>query len=117
IRFFQSYTRSRAIHELRSESVGLVRLYTQQAGRETVPVSRLVGALGGDQLFWAPAFRGVTLLQGIPDLPDGTLPFKVSTLTGPRSVNMTIEVHHKREQFLAVVRPLYLGRNNLWGAF
>jgi len=116
IRFFQSYTRSRAIHELRSESVGIDQLYVLQAGRETVPVNRLVKALGGDQLYWVPAYRGVTLLQGIRDLPPGTLPFPVQSLTEPRAVNLTIETKGKKGRYLAVVRPLYLGHNNLFGA-
>ncbi|HEY4412072.1 MAG TPA: hypothetical protein VGN06_03665, partial [Gaiellaceae bacterium] len=33
IRFFQSYTRTHAIHELRSESIGIVSLYASQAGQ------------------------------------------------------------------------------------
>ena len=39
IRFFQSYTRARAIHELRSESIGIVSLYASQAGAQEVPVA------------------------------------------------------------------------------
>src|SRR5690242_5397775 len=69
IRFFQSYTRARAVDELRAESVGIVQLYARQAGAETVPYRRLVNALGGDTVYWVPAFKGAELLQGIPDLP------------------------------------------------
>src|SRR2546422_2497745 len=64
IRFFQNYTRARAIDELRSESVGIVQLYARQGGLETVPYTRLVRALGGDSIYWVPAFRGATLYQG-----------------------------------------------------
>ena len=45
IRFFQSYTRARAVDELHSESVGIVELYARQAGLETVPYTQLVHAL------------------------------------------------------------------------
>lgn len=112
VRFFENYTRARAIDELRAESVGIVQLYARQAGRETVPVSQLVRALGGDQVFWLPAFQGSTLYQQIPDLPEGTLTLRPSQLRGPTAVNATI--HGKR--YLAVVRPLRLGENNLYGA-
>src|SRR5204863_5129641 len=69
IRFFQSYTRARAVDELRSESVGIVQFYAGQAGLDTVPVRNLERAIGGDRVYWAPAFRGATLLQGIPTVP------------------------------------------------
>ena len=41
IRFFQSYTRSHAIGELRAESVGIVQLYARQTGVADVPVKSL----------------------------------------------------------------------------
>src|SRR2546429_9288082 len=66
IRFFQSYTRARAVDELRQESVGIVQLYARQAGSETVPYRRPVRALGGDQVYWGPAFKSATLCPGIP---------------------------------------------------
>ena len=70
VRFFQSYNRARAVDELRSESVGIVQLYAQQAGVVEVPYRRLVKALGGDRVFWVPAFRGATLLVGkLPTIP------------------------------------------------
>jgi signal transduction histidine kinase len=112
VRFFQNYTQARGVDELRAESAGIVQLYAQQAGRETVPVSSLVNALGGDQLFWLPAYKGVTLLQGITDLPEGSTSIDVRKLKGTATINVTIE--HKK--YLAVVRPLRLGQNNLFGA-
>src|SRR4051794_9078875 len=111
IRFFQSYTRARAVDELRSESVGIVQLYARQAGRETVPVSRLVKALGGDQIYWQPAFKGATLYQQIPNLQEGALTLRPSELRGPTAVDVTL----KDKKYLAVTRPLRLG-TNLWGA-
>src|SRR5438046_4230159 len=68
IRFFQSYTRARAVDELRSESVGIVQLYSRQAGQEIIPYSKLVRTLGGDQLYWVPAFKGSQIYQSLPTL-------------------------------------------------
>src|SRR5712692_4462660 len=73
IRFFQTYTRVRAIDELRSESVGIVQLYARQGCLETVPYTRLVRALGGDRIYWVPAFSGATLNQGLPELSKATV--------------------------------------------
>src|SRR3989442_6037855 len=61
IRFFQSYTRARAVDELRSESVGIVQLYARQAGGETAPYKQLIKALGGDPVLWVPAVNGSVL--------------------------------------------------------
>ena len=70
IRFFQSYEHSRAIGELRSESVGIVRLYARQAGASEVPVPNLEHALGGDRVFYVPLAPGFRLFTGpLPQLP------------------------------------------------
>jgi signal transduction histidine kinase len=111
IRFFQSYTRARAIDELRSESVGIVQLYAQQAGRQSVPYLGLVHALGGDRVFWVPVARGVTLLQGIPDVPASTVDMKALRNGRPE----TIDLDWKGKSYLAVAQPLELG-DNLFGA-
>jgi signal transduction histidine kinase len=111
IRFFQSYTRARAIDELRSESAGIVQLYALNAGREGVPIHNLVRALGGDQIFWVPVANGVTLLQGIHDIPPSTVNMK--ELRAGRSE--TINLHWKGTSYVAVAQPLALG-NNLFGA-
>src|SRR3954451_15604705 len=73
IRFFQSYNHARAVDELRAESVGIVRLYARQAGAQGVPLKRLKQAIGGDAIFWVPAFEGARLFQQIPPLPSKTL--------------------------------------------
>jgi signal transduction histidine kinase len=112
IRFFQSYTRARAIDELRSESVGIVQLYASSAGRDNVPPSRLVRALGGDKIFWLPAFTGATLLQGIREIPAGAIHVDVAKLREAAVVDATI----KGRKYLTVVRPLRLGLGNLFGA-
>jgi signal transduction histidine kinase len=111
IRFFQSYTRARAVDELRAESVGIVQLYARQAGLETVPYTRLVRALGGDRIFWVPAFKGSVLYQTLPELPAGTVDMDALDPSGPS----TIDIQLKGKRYLAVARPLKLGEN-LFGA-
>jgi signal transduction histidine kinase len=111
IRFFQSYNRARAVDELRSESVGIVQLYAQQAGGPVVSPRRLEGAIGGDRVFWAPAFRGATLLQQIPDLPRSVVSIRQLDQQRPT----TLDIRLDGRKYLAVARPLRLG-NNLFGA-
>ncbi len=75
IRFFQSYTRSHAIDELRAESVGIVQLYARQTGVANVPVANLERAIGGDQIFYIPIVPGAQLFVGrLPSLPLDTVP-------------------------------------------
>ncbi len=112
VRFFQSYNRARAVDELRSESVGIVQLYAQQAGVVDVPYRRLVKALGGDRVFWVPAFRGASLLVS-------QLPPIDKTLVNPRLLNpsepTTLELTWQGTPYLVVARPLRLG-TQLFGA-
>jgi signal transduction histidine kinase len=105
IRFFQSYTHTRAVAELRSESVGIVQLYAQQAGRATVPLSRLERAIGGDRIYFVPAFPGARLLQPIPALPATTI--DLSELKTNAATTTDLRVHGR--DYLAVALPLYLG--------
>src|SRR6202171_1641765 len=111
IRFFQSYTRARAIDELRSESVGIVQLYSRQAGRASVPYLGLVHALGGDRVYWVPVAQGVNLGQPIPEIPASTVNMK----TLRAGLTETVDLHWKGRSYLAVAQPLALG-NNLFGA-
>jgi signal transduction histidine kinase len=112
VRFFQSYTRARAVDELRSESVGIVSLYARQAGLDTVPYRNLIRALGGDRIYWAPAFKGAELYQGVHELPGSILDRRaVRAIRGTTTMEMT----YQGRRYLAVARPLYLG-NQLLGA-
>jgi signal transduction histidine kinase len=112
IRFFQNYTRARAVDELRSESVGIVQLYARQAGGEAVPYRQLVNAIGGDRIFWVPAFKGSVLTnQRLPELPAGTVDVHALDASRPS----TIDIRWKGGRYLAVARPLKLG-DNLFGA-
>jgi signal transduction histidine kinase len=112
IRFFQSYTRARAIDELRSEGVGVVQLYSRQAGVRAVPLQQLQGALGGDRLFWVPAFRGATLYQGLKELPAKAVGIDVRKLEASETVELKTK---DGTGYLAVARPLHLG-DQLFGA-
>ncbi|MHB8469733.1 MAG: sensor histidine kinase [Gaiellaceae bacterium] len=105
VRFFQSYTRTHAIDELRSESVGIVQLYARQAAAQTLPYGKLVKAIGGDLIFFVPIAPGVILFQQLPSLPVRTLP--VAAL--PQSGTVTIDLHWEGRHYLAVARPLRLG--------
>ena len=112
IRFFQSYNHARAVDELRSESVGIVKLYANSAAtQEKVPYAELVRALGGDHIYWVPAFPGSELLQPIIPLRKSTLDINQINKTG----FTTLDISLKGRSYLAVAQPLKLG-NNLFGA-
>jgi signal transduction histidine kinase len=115
VRFFQSYTRARAIDELRSESVGIVQLYSRQAGRASVPYTGLVHALGGDQIYWVPVAQGVNLGQQIPEIPTSTVNMKLLRAGRTETIDLHWPAGKKGRSYLAVAQPLELG-NNLFGA-
>src|SRR4051794_561574 len=99
IRFFQTYTRTHAIAELRSESVGIVQLYALRAGTST-PVSykTLVQAIGGDQIYFVPIVPGVQLFQKLPTLPLTTVPVAELEHSEP----VTLDLHWQGGHYLAV---------------
>ena len=110
IRFFQSYTRTRTIHELRSESIGIVSLYASQAGAEEVPVGTLTKAIGGDRIFYVPIVPGASLFSGpLPHLPAGTLTRKELASGEPTTLNLKVG----GTQYLAVAEPVAIGRQVL----
>src|SRR6266576_3874934 len=115
IRFFQSYTHARAIDELRSESVGIVQLYSRQAGRASVGPTALVRALGGDRIFWVPVAPGVNLGQDIPDIPASTVNMKLLRAGQTETINLHWPRGAEGTDYLAVAQPLLLG-DNLFGA-
>ena len=113
VRFFQSYNHSRAVDELRSESVGIQRLYARQAGATIVPLASLESAIGGDRIFFVPAFRGAQLLQSIPPLKN----VSISQISTEGTTTLNVRVNNR--DYLAVARPLYLGEGKsaqLFGA-
>ncbi len=112
IRFFQSYERTRAVGELRAESVGIVRLEASQAGARDVPIRNLEAAIGGDRIFYVPIVRGAQLFTGpLPQLPRST----VSVVELNRSVPRAFDLQFAGRRYLAVAQPLKLG-DQLFGA-
>jgi two-component system sensor histidine kinase BaeS len=110
IRFFQSYTRTRTIHELRSESIGIVSLYASQAGAQEVPVATLRKAIGGDRIFYVPVVPGASLFAGpLPHLPVGTLTRAQLASDQPTTLN----IHVSRTAYLAVAEPVTIGKQVL----
>jgi two-component system, OmpR family, sensor kinase len=106
IRFFQTYTHTHAVSELRAESVGIVQLYALRAGTITpVPYRNLVKAIGGDRIYFVPIVPGAQLFQKLPPLPLTTVPVK--ELEHRESV--TLDLHWQGGHYLAVARPLRLG--------
>jgi signal transduction histidine kinase len=111
IRFFQSYTRTHAIDELRAEAPGIVAIEARQAGAAVIQTSTLVRALGGDHIFYVPVVRGASLFQPLPTLPLKTLDVHALERKG----SITFNLYTRGKHYLAVARPLKLG-NNLAGA-
>ena len=106
IRFFQSYTRTRAIAELRAEAVGIVQLYARQAGAQSVPLANLEKAIGGDHIFYVPLVPGASLVAGnLPPLPSNTVQFASLAKQETR----TIDVHTGGTHYLAVAQIVRLG--------
>jgi signal transduction histidine kinase len=106
IRFFQSYTRTRAVAELRAEAVGIVQLYARQAGAQSVPLANLEKAIGGDRVFYVPIVPGASLVAGnLPQLPSSTVPFASLAKQQTR----TIDVTTGGTRYLAVAQIVRLG--------
>jgi signal transduction histidine kinase len=115
IRFFQSYTRTRAIVELRSESIGIVQLYATQAGAQEVPVKTLRRAIGGDRIFYVPLVPGASLFSGpLPGLPVKTLTKRQLESGRPTTLNLHVsKPASERGDYLAVAEPLTIGKQVL----
>jgi signal transduction histidine kinase len=112
IKFFQSYARTRAISELRSEDAGISSLYASQAGIQEVPVESLQKAIGGDRIFFLPIVPGASLFTGsLPSLPSSTLPRRDVESETSRTLDLTVKGRH----YLAVAVPLRIG-NQVLGA-
>jgi signal transduction histidine kinase len=112
IRFFQSYTRTRAIDELRAEAPGIVAILAREAGGPPITTGTLVRAIGGDKIFYVPVVRGATLFQPVPTLPLKTIDLQALEREGSITFNL---IDRKGKHYLAVARPLKLG-DNLAGA-
>jgi two-component system sensor histidine kinase BaeS len=106
VQFFQDYTRTRAVQELRAESAGIAQLYVQQAGVGNVPIHSLQRAIGGDQIFWVPAVRGGSLFAGAVPVPrPSDIRFSDLVGAGVRTINLPVN----GSGYLAVARVVSLG--------
>ncbi|HXH96468.1 MAG TPA: HAMP domain-containing sensor histidine kinase [Gaiellaceae bacterium] len=108
IRFFQSYTRTRAIAELRAESVGIVQLYTLSAAKYKLPAGKLEKAIGGDHIFFVPIVPGASLVVGsLPHLPPGS----VSIPSLEQDPRQTLDIRDSEgRRYLAVAQIVRLGK-------
>ena len=105
VQFFQDYTRTRAVQELRAESAGIAQLYVQQAGVGNVPIHSLQRAIGGDQIFWVPAVRGGSLFAGAVPVPRRSdVQFSDLVGAGVRTINLSVN----GSGYLAVARVVSL---------
>lgn len=105
VRFFQAYTRARAVDELRGESGGVVQLLEQQADLtlpKAITVQGLERAIGGDQIYFVPRTRNFPFLSGLPTLPSTT----VSTVEAEQMGTLSFEFVHRGQRLLAVAKPL-----------
>jgi|SRR5579884_1081325 len=106
VRFFQGYTRTRTVAELRAESVGIARLYARQAGIGGLTLGSLQRAIGGDRVFYVPAVPGASLLAGsVPTLPRSTFPLARVLGGSVRAVNFSAA----GTSYLGVARVVNLG--------
>ncbi|MGH3010186.1 MAG: sensor histidine kinase, partial [Gaiellaceae bacterium] len=105
IRFFQSYTRTRAIGELTAESAGIVSLYARQAGGDEVPLAKLEKAIGGDRIFYVPIVRGASLVVGrLPPLPLDTVDIPALEQAGTQ----TLDLRWHGDHYIAVAQAVRL---------
>jgi signal transduction histidine kinase len=107
VTFFQRYTRTHAVSELRAESAGIVQLYERQAGIGHVSRTNLELALGQDRIFWVPIVPGASLLAGrLPALPRSVVPLDRLVAGEVRG----FDLHVPTGSYLAVGQVVHLAR-------
>jgi len=113
LRLFQSYAQNRAraqdYAELSNEANGLTKLYRKQAGLKRISAKYLELATGGDQIFYGgiPVFPGQGA-SAFRHLPKGVV--DVARVKQGRPVRFVFRPPGARQTFLAVARPLKVGR-------
>src|SRR5580765_18239 len=99
IRFFQDYTRDRAIERLAGEGAGIVQLYSLNPStdpKNTIPPNKLERALGEDKLFFTPVNRNFPFLDGLPEVPAGTIDARELEKQG----KLSFEFDHRGRRYL-----------------
>ncbi len=115
VRFFQSYTRTRTVAELKAEAGGIIQLYSTNAASKTIPLQGLEKAIGGDRVFFVPIVPGASLLAGpLPQLPLATVPVKKLRPDETRTIDLDTSrlkglPARDRGHFLAVAQVITLG--------
>jgi signal transduction histidine kinase len=117
VRFFQSYTRTRAAHELQAEAAGIVQLFSRQAGIGDVQVGSLERAIGGDRIFWVPGVPGGSLFAGHVPVLGRTAVHYAHLGAGPQTLDLTaagkgylavgqvVELAHIKAGAIVVAKP------------
>ena len=119
-RLLQSYTVGRARADLRREAAGLTRLYEAQASgsNDPVPAHQLENATG-DRIYYVPVDPGFDLFPGsngphLRQLPKTAIDF--ARVARGKTLQFDLSPPGSNKTWLAVARPLRLGRQNHGGS-
>jgi signal transduction histidine kinase len=119
VRLFQDYTRTRTLHGLRQEALGIAGLYGDLAQRlqgDEALNPQPVEQATGDQVFFVPRAQGVNLFVGYSKLRFRQLPpstIDVRRFDDQQTLTLTVERPGK-PTLLAAAAPAKLG-NNIFG--
>jgi signal transduction histidine kinase len=107
IELFQTYTRNRALDDMRRESLGLVRLYSLRTGLQTVPTPYIEDAVG-DRIFHIPIVPRFSLFPGqktrLRELPaDRSLVDRID-----RAGVLTYEFRYRHKAYVGEARAVKL---------
>src|SRR5438046_2656478 len=110
VKLFQDYTRDRTYSALRRESLGLAKLYSEQAGVDAFKSSHLEEATG-DRIFYVNANR-LSLFPGhkkppIRQLPPSTIDWK--RLGSQGTLQFEFTPANSGTRYIAVARPVEPG--------
>ena len=111
LRLFQDFILESARADLRRESLGVTRLYEQQAIRSNTPVStKQLEQATGDQIFYVPRAAGIVIDPGqraLKRLPPSFV--DVAALEQKPLIEFEFMPPGDRRTFLGAARPLKLG--------
>jgi signal transduction histidine kinase len=121
LRLFQSYTRSHAVGDLRREATGLAGLYQDQAIKvndQGKPAPSFAPAklqqATGDQIWYVGVQLFPGQATGLNKLPQRAIDWRA--IRQGRTLTFEFKPPDRRQRFLAVAHPVYLG-TNVFGAF
>ena len=110
IRLFQTYTRNRAISDMRRESLGLVRIYSKNVNFRVVPTTQVQEAVG-DRIFHIPIARRLALWPSVPTrLQPPALPASLDLVREiAKRGSLVHEFRYHHVSYIGVARPVRLG--------